>query len=276
GRFFVDASGAESHLSSSRVRKIASEGLRKISFFAHYEGVRPSVEGSTDIAIAVLRDGWAWLIPIDDTTTSFGVVLDVDRWNRENQDRESFMESTILGSPYLEERMADARRVSEVRARKNFSYAVDRMTGPNFALVGDAAGFIDPIFSTGVFMAMRSAEIASEAVGRRLADGSSADLKRYEKKMRRVLRRYLRIIDHFYRREFIEVFLHPQPRFGLVEVIIGLLAGNAFERVASRWKLELFYLLVWMQRWTRVIAPPVPWDRLPAVGDRRISEVNVV
>lgn len=275
-RFLVDASGADGRVAASRVRRAENEGLKKISFFAHYEGCEPSVDGSLDITIAVFRDGWSWVIPIDDTTTSFGIVIDVRDWTESGRTKEEALDRAIQDSEYLRSRLGRASRVSEVWARKNFSYMVDRMAGPNFVLIGDAAGFIDPIFSTGVFIAMKSAEIASSAILERLDGGSSVALDRYEKTMRRVLDRYLRIIEHFYRREFVEVFLHPQPRFGLVRVIIGLLAGNAFETVLSRWKLELFYLLVRIQGKKPVIAPAIPWDTLPMVGGARVSEVKVV
>ena len=233
GRFLVDASGAQGRVTSAAVSRVDNARLKKISFFAHYDGVKLATDGSKDITIVVLRDGWAWLIPIDETTTSFGIVVDHERWAAGDRDRETFVDTTIRGSSYLSQRLGEARRVSEIRARKDFSYTVDRMVGPNFVLVGDTAGFIDPIFSTGVFLAMKSAEEASAAIDRRLRVGSTAGLRRYERKMRRVLDRYLRIIEYFYRREFVEVFLHPQARLGLVSVVVGLLAGNGFAPVGN-------------------------------------------
>lgn len=276
GRFLVDASGARGRATSSQVSRLESPNLKKITFFAHYEDVEPAQDDGRDITIALLRDGWSWVIPIDDRTTSVGIVFDSALWKETGKSKEALLEETIEKSQYLQRRMKSARRTSEVYARKDFSYMVDTMVGPNFALVGDAAGFIDPIFSTGVFIAMKSSEIASEAIDRRLKVGSVSALKRYEKRMRRVLERYLRIIEYFYRREFIEVFMHPHPRFGFVELLVGLLAGNGFETVRNRWKMEVFYLLVHIQRRRGGVAPPIAWDRLPSLMGERVSEVHIV
>lgn len=276
GRFLIDASGAEGRATASVVHRSDRSDLKKISIFAHYRGVAPAEDGSRDITIALFRDGWFWVIPVDGETTSVGVVLDADEWKRSGATRGETLELAIAGSPYLRGRMSSAERVGEIRARKDFSYLVDRMYGSNFALVGDAAGFIDPIFSTGVFVAMRSSQMAAEAVDHLLREGRLAPLRRYERVMRRVFDRYLRIIESFYRREFIEVFLHPHPRFGLVKVIVGLLAGNGFETAAGRWRMELFYLLVRVQGARGMIAPRIAWDKLPSVRGERVSEVNVV
>ena len=77
------------------------------------------------------------------------------------------------------------------------------MVGENFALIGDAAGFLDPIFSTGVYMAMKSADIAAAAVEAKLRHARMRPLRQYERAFNRALKRYFRFIDHFYRREFL-------------------------------------------------------------------------
>lgn len=276
GRFLIDASGAEGKATSSVVKRSERPGLKKIAFFAHYANARPSCDGSRDITIVVLRDGWCWIIPVDETTTSFGVVLDSSAWKQSGLDKDRILEETITSSPYLRDRIGGAEQTTEVYARKDFSYTVDRLFGRNFALVGDAAGFIDPIFSTGVFIAMTSSRVAVEAIDRRLRDGSLSSLKRYERVMRRILGRYLRFIEHFYRREFIEIFLNPHPQSRLVKIIVVMLAGNAFQTIIDRWGLEWFYMLVRIQERRPLIAPRLAWDKLPSVRGERVSEVNVV
>ena len=158
-------------------------------------------------------------------------------------------------------------RITPVFARHDFSYETKRIAGPNFACVGDAAGFLDPIFSTGVFMAMKSADLAFTAVANRLQTGATGPLRLYERRMKRALRRYLRFIAHFYRREFLEVFLQPKPDFDLMPAIVGVLAGNVFDQHAHRWKLHLFFLLVRIQKMRRgTIARPIEWEALPAAA----------
>ncbi len=166
----------------------------------------------------------------------------------------------------MRERMQAAERVTQVYARKDFSFAMNRIVGENFALVGDAAGFIDPIFSTGVFLAMKSADLVADAIEQRLRRGSMRLLRRYQRDVKSALAKYLRFITNFYRREFLEVFLQPQERFGLLPVIIGILAGNVFRTRGNRLKLALFFTLVKIQKKSGVIAPRIDWERLPAAA----------
>src|SRR5438128_12617868 len=127
---------------------------------------------------------------------SVGLVVDRDHFLKCGMPPEALLERTICATPFMAERMKNAERVTQVYARKDFSYAMKRMVGTNFALVGDAAGFIDPIFSTGVFMAMKSADILAEAVEQRLRKGSMQRLRRYERSVNRALHRYFRFIDN--------------------------------------------------------------------------------
>jgi len=148
----------------------------------------------------------------------------------------------------------------------NFSYTCKPHAGPGFFLVGDAGAFLDPIFSTGVFMAMKSADIAAEAVARRLATGSMRALRRYERAMSGALRQYFRFISQFYRREFLEVFMQPKADFGLLRTIVGILAGNVFTRRGDRLKLAVFFALVRIQKRRPLIAPRIEWESLPAAA----------
>ncbi|HEY5610659.1 MAG TPA: NAD(P)/FAD-dependent oxidoreductase [Thermoanaerobaculia bacterium] len=264
-RFVLDATGHGTVLGSGV--KTMRESLKKVSFFAHYRGVKPSAEGkdSGNTVIAVLKNAWFWLIPISEEVTSVGLVVDRELHMGSGLTPEQLLEKTIADSPYVAERMRDAEQVTQVYARKDFSYSVDEVIGPNFALIGDAAGFIDPIFSTGVFLAMKSAELAADAADSRLRTGSMKELKRYRAMLQRGLNRYLGFITNFYRREFLEIFLQPAPHFGMLQAIVGVLAGDVFERRRNRWKLVLFFALVRAQRMFGVIAPKIAWDKLPEV-----------
>lgn len=263
-RFVVDASGHGSLLGQRVGRKADVRELQKIAFFAHYRGV-PRDEGrdAGNTVIVVLRDAWFWLIPITADVMSVGLVVDRDHFKQCGLEPEELLNRTIADTPWVAERMKYAERTTQIYARKDFSYLMRDMVGPNFALVGDAAGFLDPIFSTGVFMAMKSADIASAAVAERLKTGSMRALTRYERRMSGALTKYFRFIRHFYRREFLEVFLQPSQRWGLLKAIIGVLAGNIFAARGDRAKLALFFALVRLQKWRAVIAPRIEWERLP-------------
>ncbi|MDP9362219.1 MAG: FAD-dependent oxidoreductase [Acidobacteriota bacterium] len=262
-RFVVDASGHGSFLGNRIGRKEDVESLKKVAIFAHYHNVpRPAGPDAGNTIIVVLRDAWFWLIPVSADTMSVGLVVDRDHLRGCGLSPEELLEQTIAGAPYLAERMNEAERVTPVYVRRDFSFSMRRMTGRNFALVGDAAGFLDPIFSTGVFMAMKSADLAADAVEQRLRSGSTRLLRRYERSFQNALGRYFRFIGNFYRREFLEVFLQPKTDYGLIPVITGILAGNIFA-TNNRFKLAQFFLLVRLQKRFGVIAPPIAWDELP-------------
>ena len=266
-RFVVDASGHGSVVGTQAGSREPIAALRKIAFFAHYRGVpRPEGRDAGNTVIVVLRNAWFWLIPVNAEVMSVGLVVDRDHYVGCGLEPQELLERTIAESSWVAERMQNAERITQVYARKDFSFRMRNMVGPNFALVGDAAGFIDPIFSTGVFMAMQSADLAASAAIERLGTGSMAALKTYEREMSRGLDKYLRFIEHFYRREFLEVFLQPSERWGLLDAIVGVLAGNIFQTRDNRFKLALFFALVQLQKWRGVIAPRIPWETLPAAA----------
>jgi flavin-dependent dehydrogenase len=115
-------------------------------------------------------------------------------------------------------------------------------------------------------MAMKSADMAVPAIVERLRGGSKSALREYEREMQRGLDKYLRFINHFYDRDFLEVFLQPSERWGLLDAVVGVLAGDIFATRNNRLKLALFFFLVKMQRWRGVIAKRIAWDTLPAAA----------
>jgi flavin-dependent dehydrogenase len=262
-RFVIDASGHGAFLGNRVGRKEDVEELKKVAVFAHYKNVpRPEGRDAGNTIIVVLRDAWFWLIPVSADTMSVGLVVGRDHLRGCGLTPEELLDQTIAGAPYLAERMKDAERVTQVYVRRDFSFMMTRRTGKNFALVGDAAGFLDPIFSTGVFMAMKSADLVADAVEQRLRRGSMRLLRRYDRTFQGALDKYFRFINNFYRREFLEVFLQPKADYGLIPVITGILAGNIFA-TNHRARLALFFFFVRMQKMFGVIAPPIAWEQLP-------------
>ena len=266
-RFVIDASGHGSVIGSRVGEKAGIDALKKVAIFAHYRNVlRAEGREGGNTVIVLLRDAWFWLIPVSKDVMSVGLVVDRDHVRDCGLPPAALLAKTIQATPYVRDRMEQAEALTPVLTRKDFSYTMRRMIGPNFALIGDAAGFIDPIFSTGVFMAMKSADLVADAVEKRLHGGSMRLLERYEDSMQAALDKYFRFISHFYRREFLEVFLQPSDRFGLIRPIVGVLAGDVFASGRNRLKLELFFALVRLQKRFGVIAPRIAWDSLPAAS----------
>lgn len=266
-RFVIDASGHHSVVGSRVGGRKDIASLRKIAFFAHYRNV-PRAEGKDggSTGVVILRDGWFWLIPVSDEVMSVGLVVDRDHFISCGLQPEELFARTVAASPWMAERMKDAERITPMHARKDFSFRMDRLAGENYALIGDAAGFLDPIFSTGVFMAMKSAAMAVDGVLLRLKSGTTRSLDHYARSMTRGLDQYLRFIEHFYDREFLEVFLQPSDRWGMLDAVVGILAGNIFEKRDNRLQVALFFLLVKLQKAGVGIARRINWEAVPSAA----------
>jgi flavin-dependent dehydrogenase len=263
-RFVVDASGHTALLGTRASGREDVKALKKIAVFSHYRNV-PRDEGNDagNTLIVVLRNAWFWLIPITTDVMSVGLVVDREHFLRCGLQPEEILEKTIADTPFVAERMKAAERVMQVRTRKDFSFRMRNLVGPNYALIGDAAGFLDPIFSTGVFMAMKSADMATGAIESRLRGGSMRALERYEREMNHGLDKYFRFIERFYHREFLELLMQPSERWGLLDAIVGVFAGDIFAN-RNRFKVGLFFFLVRLQKLFGRIAPPIDWESLPS------------
>jgi FADH2-dependent halogenase len=142
-----------------------------------------------------------------------------------------------------------------MQTTSDFSYHNRRLAGHRLLRVGDAAGFMDPIFSAGVYLAMWSGKLAAEVVGKSLEDGQpgAALFAAYEKRVRRGLRFYWRVVEHYYTTPFMEIFLRPSDHCDLPSAVNAVLAGELEGGWALRWRLEYFFLLVKIQRWFPIV-----------------------
>jgi 2-polyprenyl-6-methoxyphenol hydroxylase-like FAD-dependent oxidoreductase len=179
------------------------------------------------------------------------VVLDAALYKQSRKSPEEFLEESIASQPFLTRRMSRARRVTPAYASADFSYRQTRLTGDRWLLAGDAAGFIDPVFSSGVFLALLAGEQAADILDLVLDQPQKARrlFAGYERLLRRVMKGYLRFVDAWYSKEFIEVFLYPQDVFQIPPAVNAVLGGNISGSFAIRWRMALFYFIVWLQRY---------------------------
>ena len=265
-RYVIDCSGRNSVLGSQFKLRKPYETLRKFSVFAHFEDV-PLRDREELNLTRLIRGGdyWFWMIAVSETRVSVGVVTDTARFKELKQTPEEAIEYFIASSPEMRERMQGARRVSQVYSISDYSYQHTQFTGERWMLAGDAAGFIDPIFSTGVFLAILSGEQCADALNEILDDpGRRAKLFRgYEKELRRVMKKYLRFVEAWYRPEFIEVFTNPVEHLNLVGAVNASLAGNVSNSFALWWRMEVFYLVLFLQRYMALV-PRLPLVNAPA------------
>jgi geranylgeranyl reductase family protein len=263
-RYVIDCSGRNSVIGTHFKLRKAFDSLRKFSVFAHFEDV-PLRDREELNLTRLIRGGdfWFWMIAVSETRVSVGVVTDTARFKELKKTPEEALEYFIQGSPEMRERMQGARRVSQVYSISDYSYKNARFTGDRWMLAGDAAGFIDPIFSTGVFLAILSGEQCADALHEILdAPGRKAAIYRqYEKGLNRVMSKYLRFVNAWYRPEFIEVFTNPVEHLNLVGAVNAALAGNVADSFSMWWRMEVFYFVLFVQRHMALV------PRLPLINN---------
>ena len=269
-RYLIDASGRNSVLGNKFNIKKTYEHLKKLSIFAHYDGVtrEAGIDGTLTGLIRGI-DRWFWNIPLTAERTSLGVVLDSEVFRKSKLSAEDFLEQALAEQPILTKRMTNAHRASEVYVAADFSYRSTKLYGERWLLAGDAAGFIDPIFSSGVFLAVFSGELAADALDFVLdyPEKATKFFPRYERKVNRAMDVYLRFVDSWYTKEFIEIFSSPRDLFNLPPAVNAVLGGNIGTSFAIRWRMWVFYFLVWLQK----RYPIVP--RLTLVPKKEESQV---
>jgi flavin-dependent dehydrogenase len=250
-RYVIDASGRTSVLGRQFKIKKTYDHLQKLSIFAHYDGVwhAEGIDGTLTVLVRAI-DRWFWLIPLTAERNSVGVVLDSETFRRSKLSAEEFLDRALAEQPTIAKRMTNARRVSQVYVEADFSYRSARLHGDRWLLAGDAAGFIDPIFSSGVFLAVFSGELAADALNEVLDHPHKGQrlFPRYERAVNRAMDVYLRFVNAWYTKEFIEVFLAPRSVLGIAPAINAVLGGNVGNSFPIRWRMWVFYFLVWLQR----------------------------
>ncbi len=252
-RYLLDCSGRQTMLGSFFNIKKTYDHLQKFSVFAHYENV-DRAEGIDGTLIRMVRslDRWFWMIPLTTTRMSIGVVMDTATFRAMKLSPETALEKSIDEQPMVLERMKRAERVSPVYSAGDYSYRNTKLFGDRWLLVGDAAGFIDPVFSSGVFLAIMSAEKAADTLDEVLRDESHKRrlFKRYARTVNYIMDIYLAFVNAWYRRgkEFIEVFLNPTDTMQIAAAVNAVLAGNDGKSLAIKWRMWLFYFFVNTQR----------------------------
>jgi flavin-dependent dehydrogenase len=252
-RYLLDCSGRQTTLGSFFNLKETYDHLQKFSVFAHYENV-DRLPGRDATLIRMVRglDRWFWMIPLTDARTSVGVVMDTATFRATRLPPQAALERFIAEQPLMNERMKNAVRVSPVYSAGDYSYRNTRLSGERWLLAGDAAGFIDPVFSSGVFLAIMSAEKAADTLDEVLRDESKRRrlFGKYSRSVNRIMDIYLTFVTAWYRRgkEFLEVFLNPSDTMQIAAAVNAVLAGNEGKSFAIKWRMWLFYFFVYAQK----------------------------
>jgi len=248
--FLIDASGRGNLTGNQEGQRVIHPQHKKLAVFGHFANVDlPPVAQRTETIIVRLENKWFWIIPLSAEKTSVGLVIDKDEFARSSGTPEEIFERWVDSSAAVKKRMINARLVNTMQTTSDFSYYNRRLIGNRLLRVGDAAGFMDPIFSAGVFLAMWSGKLAAETVTEALKRGGSGGRRfaSYEKRVRRGLTFYWRVVENYYTTPFMELFLRPRDHCDLPSAVIAVLAGEPEGSWALRWRVQYFFVLVKLQ-----------------------------
>jgi flavin-dependent dehydrogenase len=230
-KIVVDATGRAAMGARAEGGVVPEPQLRRGALFTHFANVpRGEQETPGDIRMVVFDHGWWWFIPFRDGTWSVGVVSDAIPAGATLEERfDRIVESTET----VRNRLLHAQRLIPVVAESDYSYRVRNLVGDGYVAIGDAAGFLDPIFSSGVFLAMATGEKAAATIDRVLDRREivrASDLRRYERFARSGFQRFRKFVIGFYEPAFRDVFYSKPPVHALYSSVTSILAGGVFSR----------------------------------------------
>ena len=235
----VDATGQSALLARKLGLREVSKKLRNCAFFSHFEGVEASQgrdQGATVIYHTQGQSSWFWSIPLPNGRTSIGVVGGVGYLveGRKSSPQEVFDEELSRCSA-LKPRLSGAKQLMPMQALRDFSYKSREIAGDGWVLVGDAFGFIDPIYSSGVFLALKSGEMAADSICAALQnnDTSAGELGRFGPDLSTGMNALSQLVDAYYDPNFsFGSFLKKHPDCS--GELVDLLMGNVYRRPVDR------------------------------------------
>ena len=243
-RFLVDASGRDTLMANQMATKQRNPRHRSAAVFAHFTGAhRLADKASGNISVFWFAHGWFWFIPLADGTTSIGAVCSPEFIKARGTDVTTFLHSLIAMSPALSARLADAEICGEAQATGNYSYRSTAMCGANFVMLGDAYAFIDPVFSTGVYLAMKGGFLGADLVTASLhrpAREAARARRGFEKAVSASLASFSWYIYRMNRPAMRDLFMAPRNYFRMTEALLALLSGDVFGHSPIKSRLMLF------------------------------------
>lgn len=240
GTVIVDSTGQRSLIGRQLNLNTVDPYLKKASLFTHYEGGYrdPGIdEGATLILHTEEKDSWFWSIPLPYNRTSVGVVGELDYLlqNRRDSDgkldTQKIFEEELVKCQPLKNRLDGAKKLFPIQTTKDFSYRASRIAGQNWLLIGDAFGFLDPVYSTGLFLALKSGELAADVIvdAFRENDFSEGQLGSFGQTFVDGMEAFRKLVYAFYTKEFsFARFLSEYPEH--LGGIVDILSGDVYRR----------------------------------------------
>ena len=228
-RFILDATGRDTLMAAKLGLKRANKFNSTAAVFAHWRGVRMQMNDDPGyISVHLAEGGWFWMIPLPDDVMSIGFVGDASVFKDRGGSAQDLYLERLLASPSVAARMAGAERISDITATGNYSYRATTASGPGWMAIGDAFAFLDPVFSSGVLLAMTAAELGADVAQTWLQDpkAGAAAAKRAERALCRAMDSLGWLIYRINTPIMRAMFMAPSNKFRMRDGLVAMLAGN--------------------------------------------------
>lgn len=252
-RWLIDAGGRENPCASEQKRTLDPARFpSRIAVYNHFRGLpRAPDRTGGDTIIVRLDDGWFWIIPIDAERTSVGLVTSTAAMRAAGGDPAEVFRLTVAGAPRLRELFVQAEPTMAFRVTADYSYFRRELALPRVVFAGDAGGFFDPIFSSGVYMAVSSAQLAVEEITRAHARERALtprERARYTRRVKAHAGVFARLIAAFYDNDSFAIFLSPRPPWEIERGLNSIVAGHARLTWPLWWRFTFFLIVCRLQK----------------------------
>ena len=275
-RWIIDASGRNCVMGRTlNFKKEVIPYPGRFAVFNHFDGFKraPGKEGG-DTIILRLEDAWFWAIPISETITSVGVVGQTGDKTGGKDSREDFFWKKVRESPFLTAALSEATAQQDYLVESDYCFSYESFGQDQVLLAGDAASFIDPVFSSGVYLALESGLLAAktihDATSNTQVTVKPKTYKNYTRIMKRRIRTIRRLIETFYDNSSFEVFMVPRPKHKIPNAINSIVAGCTLPPFGVRWRYWLFEKLCALHKKFR-IAEAIDWSSMSETSEKKDS-----
>jgi flavin-dependent dehydrogenase len=232
-RYLVDATGQAHVLARQLGLRQPISGLKRVALYSHFAGVpREAGERAGDIIILWNPTGWFWIIPFKDGTTSIGMVGDPVVLRDAGADDQERFDNLCAQTAVHQRSLGERQQLLPLQRHADYSFSCTARSGDRFVILGDAAGFIDPIFSTGVYLAQQGAWLAADAILPALSEGrlpGGAARRAYENQLDLAMRRYKALVMQFYDGDFMDSVVRARRREHARRALTSVLAGDVLD-----------------------------------------------
>jgi flavin-dependent dehydrogenase len=233
-QFLVDTSGRDAFLGKKNQSRQVNRDLNNVAVFSHFHGVkRNSGKSEGDIIIGLLPNrSWTWIIPFKGDKTSVGVVCSSDQF-KGGVNLPEYLETRLFASPHVKEIMSNAERTTEVTVISNYSHRSETVVGDRWISAGDAAVFLDPIFSSGVHVSISTSKFAAETILKAIHQGchltqGGLDVE-YQNRVNAGVKRFHSLISLFYEGDFVSQMKKTLTLKNMRQAFTSLVAGDVWD-----------------------------------------------